>query len=150
MNIFVTDLDPRMSARNLDDKRVIKMCLESAQMLSTTMSVLGIKGPYLPTHVNHPCTVWVRQNRSNYIWLLSHFIALCTEYKERYRKTHKCEQYVPLFTSIVDALPEGPLTPFVNCTDNKHLEVIEAYWVHLRKKWNEDKRTPTWNKSSRD
>ena len=75
MNIFVTHLDPVKCAQNLDDKRVIKMILESAQMLSTSINVSGGKGPYKTTHVNHPCSVWVRSSNANYYWLLNHFQA---------------------------------------------------------------------------
>lgn len=41
MNIFATDPCPIKSAQFLDDKRVIKMILESAQMLCTALHQLG-------------------------------------------------------------------------------------------------------------
>lgn len=144
MNIFVTDSSPIQSAINLDDKRVIKMILESAQMLSTTMNLVGLSGPYRTTHSNHPCTIWVRYNQSNYKWLIDHFKALCSEYTRRYNKTHKCEQYTNLFESVIPYLPKGELSPFINCTDYKDLEVIIAYNHYMKKKWKEDKRTPSW------
>jgi hypothetical protein len=144
VNIFVTDEDPRVSAQALDDKRVIKMILESAQMLSTAMNVRGGKGPYKTTHVNHPCSVWARTSRDNYVWLLMHFSALCDEYSLRYGKLHKCGSYFPEFTLGAMLIPAGPLTPFANCTPHKNLETITAYRLTMKEKWAADKRKPTW------
>ena len=39
MNIFVTDVCPEISARTQCDKHVVKMVLESAQMLSTAWRI---------------------------------------------------------------------------------------------------------------
>lgn len=41
MNIFVVDEDPAICAEYLDDKRVVKMVLETAQMLSTALGDAG-------------------------------------------------------------------------------------------------------------
>ena len=49
MNIFYLDPDPVAAAQMQCDKHVVKMALETAQILST---VLG--GPYKPTHAKHP------------------------------------------------------------------------------------------------
>jgi len=149
MNIFVTDVDPQKSAQALDDKRVIKMILESAQMLSTAMNLLGAVGPYKTTHANHPCSVWVRATNANYLWLLSHFVALCDEYSFRYGKNHKCYDYLPQFSVGGLSIPLGDLTPFANCTPYKHMETIEAYRRTMNEKWAADKRTPTWKNSSK-
>ena len=46
---------------------------------------------YKSTHVNHPCSVWVRQCKANYIWLYGLFVNLCEEYTYRYNKIHLCE-----------------------------------------------------------
>lgn len=89
MNIFYVDKDPKIAAQSLCDKHVVKMILESAQMLSTAQNLAGIQGPYKSTHVNHPSNVWVRENVFGYSWLLLHFFALCREYTYRYGKTHK-------------------------------------------------------------
>ena len=90
MNIFVTDPDPVISAQTLCDKHVVKMVLESAQMLSTAWrepndlrsSEFSSKYAdehelYKTAHPNHPCSIWVRQARENYKWLYRHFVALC-------------------------------------------------------------------------
>jgi hypothetical protein len=117
MNIFVTDECPIKSAQNLDDKRVIKMILESAQMLSVAMHVwCAPNPPYKMTHKNHPCTVWARTTQANYQWLLDHFKALLSEYTSRYGKKHKCQQYVNTFQDAIIYIPAGERTPFANCT----------------------------------
>lgn len=41
---------PHRRALSLDDRRLIKMVLETAQLLSTAISELGGVGPYKLTH----------------------------------------------------------------------------------------------------
>lgn len=140
MNIFMTSSCPQESAKFLDDKRVVKMVLESAQLLST---VLG--GPYKPTHTNHPCTRWVSASRANARWILRHMISLCREYTYRYGKTHKCQALIPGFRAQLGILEDRGLTPPVNCTTYKeHQDVYLAYQLYINDKWETDKRVPTW------
>lgn len=91
MNIFILDLDPELCAQYHCDKHVVKMILETAQLLSTAHHVLD--GPrsdlYKPTHVNHPCAVWLRESVANYMWTYSLFRELSREYTYRYGKDHK-------------------------------------------------------------
>lgn len=47
---------------------------------------------YSATHINHPSAIWCRSSDSNYNWLHSLLVELCSEYTFRYGKTHKCEQ----------------------------------------------------------
>ena len=79
MNIFVTDPCPKISAQNLDNKRVVKMLLESAQLLSTAITLNGGKGIYKPTHIHHPCTKWVAHSYQNWLWLFRHMCHLQDE-----------------------------------------------------------------------
>lgn len=113
MNIFYIDENPIQAAQWMVDKHVVKMILESAQLLSTAHRVLDgleVEGKtatgrkvrrwifndsrenviYLATHINHPSAVWCRQSVENYNWLVDHFFALMQEYTYRYNKTHKC------------------------------------------------------------
>jgi hypothetical protein len=104
MNIFVTDLCPKQSARNLCDKHISKMIVESAQLLSGAHWVLDGTHPgpiYKLTHRNHPCAKWVRESDGNYIWLHEHAEAICVEFTHRYNKKHKT-QY------IIDRLAHPP------------------------------------------
>jgi len=102
MNIFVTDSCPIQSARNLPDKHIVKMPLETCQMLSIIYSdwYYGVGKlyksdgtPYRTSHGafrNHPCTQWAAANQYNLSWLIVHGIALCNEYTARYDKVHTC------------------------------------------------------------
>lgn len=147
MNIFVTSADPVACASYLDDKRVVKMILESCQLLCTTLNLKGIDSPYKSTHVNHPCSIWTRNSRQNYEWLLSHMEALCNEYTFRYNKTHKCNSYLGMLYDNREVLNASGLSEFVNCTPYKDMQVFEAYKKTLTEKWTNDKRPPTWNRS---
>lgn len=112
MNIFILHKDPVIAAQLQCDKHIVKMILESAQMLSTAHRVLDgtmtkIKSKsgktmvkhweldhhddiiYKAVHVGHPCTVWTIESVNNYIWHYNHFFALHDEYMYRYGKTHK-------------------------------------------------------------
>jgi hypothetical protein len=114
MNIFVLDNDPVIAAQLQCDKHVVKMIVESAQMLSTvhrmidgTMERRPSKSGsmiqyfklddhrenilYKACHFNHPSTVWTRENSRNYDWHYRHFIALCDEYTYRYNKVHSTD-----------------------------------------------------------
>jgi hypothetical protein len=115
MNIFFLDHDEQKAAQYHCDKHVIKMILESAQLLSTAHRVLDgsvIEGKtasgrkkkvyklnddrdtklYSATHVNHPSAQWVRLHRNNYNWLYRLMFYLCKEYTLRYGKVHKIER----------------------------------------------------------
>ena len=96
MNIFYLDEDVVLCARAHCDKHLVKMPLETAQLLCTARHVLGsAETPqYKSTHLNHPCAVWVRQSYSHYTWLCSFGIALCEEYTFRYGKVHKCQAVI--------------------------------------------------------
>lgn len=115
MNIFVLDRDPVICAEYHVDRHVVKMILESAQMLSTTHHHFNsdyVEMVYRKTHMNHPCNVWVRESAANYDWLYSLFAALSQEYTYRYGKTHKSwmERSVALYNNPVPV--DKGLTPF--------------------------------------
>ena len=146
MNIFVTNSCPKLSARYLDNKRVIKMALESTQMLCSALNLAGGTTPYKTAHKNHPCSIWARQSRANWLWLYDHAIALCNEYTLRYGKIHKCESILNNINTLVELLPIGQLTPFVNCTTHKNISnVFIAYQLELNDKWDKDKISPKWS-----
>lgn len=146
MNIFFTDECPIKCAKHLDDKRVVKMVLETTQLLSTAINELGGQGPYKSTHVNHPCSKWARNSDHNYIWLLKHLVALCNEYRSRYGKTHKCSQYIMQLTNDKPKFKIIGMTPRPNCTGEyaEMEDLYTAYKFYLNDKWSNDKRTPTW------
>ncbi len=114
MNIFVTDPCPIQSACNLPDKHIVKMPLETCQMLAIIYSdwYYGIGKlhkldgtPYRTQHGafrNHPCTQWAAANQYNLAWLIQHGYALCAEYHERYGKTHSCRSAIVEAADIYD------------------------------------------------
>ena len=105
MNIFYLDKCPDKAARLQYNKHVVKMILESDQMLCTAHHCYGDKDqvenvPYKQAHLNHPSTIWTRRSKSTYMWLYNHMIALGDEYKKRYGKTHlsitKCKDFLAI------------------------------------------------------
>ena len=102
MNIFVTDPCPIQSARNLPDKHIVKMPLETCQMLAIIYSdwYYGVGKLYKKDGTpyatkrgafrSHPCTIWAAANQYNLAWLIEHGLSLCVEYTERYGKVHTC------------------------------------------------------------
>lgn len=148
MNIFASSYNPKEAAYSLDDKRAIKMILESTQLLSNAIYLHGGKAPYKPTHIKHPCTIWTSLNQSNYLWLLAHAYALCRIYTKTYGKIHKCEYVLNYLFSRIPLLPKGKLTIFADCTGITTTGfVVEHYKTCLRGKWEADiisHRPPTW------
>ena len=97
MNIFFLSLDPDEAARFHCDKHVVKMILESAQLLYTAHWVYGSplpEGAYRKTHPNHPLSRWIRESLANYAWLCRLGLALCSEYTYRYGKVHKTQHHL--------------------------------------------------------
>jgi hypothetical protein len=62
MNIFYLNSDPERAAQLQYNKHVVKMILESAQLLCSAHIMLDseIDVPYKLTHKNHPSAIWVR------------------------------------------------------------------------------------------
>jgi hypothetical protein len=135
MNIFYLDRDPVKAAKAQYNKHVIKMILESAQMLCTAHHHYGSENiPYKKAHYNHPSSVWCRENSRQYYWLFEHMLALGNEYTRRYGKKHlsitkcfdilkDCPVGMPLggeFTEPPQCMPD----------EYKHKSAIHAYWQY--------------------
>lgn len=127
MNIFFLDSDPTRCAQYHANRHVVKMILETAQLLSTAHRLVdGVEviapSPksgrmlrryklhdsresllYKATHANHPCAQWARAASGNYAWLHSLLVALCVEYTHRYGRVHACQA-----SGLVDALAALP------------------------------------------
>lgn len=86
MNIFYLDSNPTLCAKYHNDKHVVKMILETAQLLCGVHWVTGKEAPYKLSHKNHPCSIWVRSSLENYLWLCELGLELCDEYTYRYGK----------------------------------------------------------------
>lgn len=105
MNIFFLHEDPEKAAELQSDVHVVKMIVETMQMLCTCLhfSYSPFIWPFelcKPTHVNHPSTKWVRFSGENYKWTIKHGKALCSEYTKRYNKVHKYDVYYTLLESF--------------------------------------------------
>ncbi len=89
MNVFAVDRDPVRAARALCDRHVVRMTLETAQILCTVARTrFGQRAPYRATHPNHPCVVWAAARRANWDWLVAHGLALADEYERRFGRVH--------------------------------------------------------------
>lgn len=96
MNIFFLDWDVKKCAQYHCDKHVVKMILETAQLLCTSHHATSSPHtpPYRIVHKNHPCSIWVRQSLSNYLYLTELGLELCNEYTYRYGKKHKSSEVI--------------------------------------------------------
>jgi len=131
MNIFVLDERPFVSAQMMCDRHVVKMIVESAQLLCSVYWMNGIEAPYKLTHKNHPCAIWVSESRINFAWLYAHLAGLLMEYKSRYGKDHKTEEvYNWILNNPSDFLENKGLTKFVQCMPEQYRiegDAVTAY-----------------------
>jgi len=131
MNIFYLDDCPVEAAKMHCDKHVVKMVLETAQLLSTAHRLNGNDDDrlYKPTHKNHPSAVWARESKANYMWLYDLFISLCDEYTYRYSKTHLTDTKLRHVLRHVPDLEEAEFTEPPQCMpdDYKSSNTVEAY-----------------------
>ena len=162
MNIFILDKDPIISAQMQCDKHIVKMPLETAQMLCSVWHRYGLGDtvPYKEAHRNHPCTLWAGNDGANYQWLWRHGMELCFEYTRRYNKIHKCQQVI-MNISLADTLlaPDfifdkmsTEITPHPQCMPDEYkcddpVLAYRKYYVNDKKdiaKWNKTRPMPDW------
>ena len=141
MNIFYLDKDPIIAAQMSCDKHVVKMILESAQMLCSTHRVLdgdeiaNEAGLYKMAHKNHPSTIWVCSNAWNYRWLWRHMSALMREYTHRYDKHHaterlkKCLARTPTNISYEDKFTDPPQCMPEICKGDDTVLAYQKYYI---------------------
>ena len=126
------------------DKHVVKMILESAQLLSTAHRVLDgekyigkVNGRkhtswilpdardgviYQAFSLHHPSAIWCRTSIQNYDWLVDHFFALMREYTYRYEKTHKCYGELSyMLQSPPNNLKNWDWTPMPSCMAEEYI-----------------------------
>lgn len=155
MNLFACDIDPRVAARALCDQHVVKMVLETAQLLSTALELLDAypDGAYRPTHRHHPVTHWLAgdgvhayddAHALRFWWTIEHGLALADEYHYRFDKDHKSRRVLLLCAAAVaDVLPTAPNpldATFAFCgpddlADLADTDVPAAYRATLRRKY---------------
>lgn len=159
MNVFKLNEDPSISAMLQNDKHVVKMATEYAQLLSTAHRVLDGEEYYDKTannrrikrwrmsddvmestlykasHINHPSNIWTRETSANYRWLHTLWIETCNEYTFRYGKEHGA--YTKLHALVADLpknITEGELTflPQAMPDDVKGDDSVLAYQKYYR------------------
>jgi len=165
MNIFILDGVHEVNARYYVDKHIVKQISEHFQMLATavfettgeTFRVKDSAGFFKlypkalsptikPTHKNHPCTVWVRQSRTNFLWLLDLTYAMHDEWIYRFghdeNKVHaSLYKFMNSDVNIAKAvrmLPDIGLTEFAQAMpeEYKREDTVQAYRLY----YNKDKR----------
>ena len=138
MNIFFLHFDPRIAATHHCDKHVVKMILESAQLLySAHWATDGSRLPasaYRKTHTKHPCSIWVRESGANYRWLCELGLALCDEYTFRYGKVHKTRAHLRWLAENPPVVPEIGVTTIRQAMPEqyKRTNPVEAYRTYYR------------------
>ncbi len=172
MNIFVLDRDPEKCAQYHCDKHVVKMILETAQIVCTASSLIleeeigkndkdafllsGVKDtiPYKPTHKNHPSVIWARKSSGNFLWLLDLGFKLSEEYTKRYSKNHKSTEVLRKISSMFDQyltelIPQSSLLSFEMTMPDEYKgeDPIEAYRVYYA---GEKSEIAKWNKSTKE
>lgn len=157
MNIFCLDYNPLLAAQFQCDKHIVKMTLESAQLLCSVHWILDSclvnENFYRLTHRNHPCTKWASETSGNYKWLYYHFKGLCDEYQFRFGKTHMTDKKLRNYLSILpDKITIGDLTPFatvvpdqfkMGCPIDSYREYYRSKPNQFNMKWTK-RRVPDW------
>ena len=154
MNIFILDNNPQLCAQYHNNKHVVKMILESAQLLCGAHWVTGGEAPYRLSHKNHPCSIWVRECLENYMWLCDLGMELCIEYTYRYGKRHKTQDIIEWCIINHPSIEKfGNLTPFKlampnECKIGNAVDSYREYYIKEKKyfsKW-KNRETPKFMK----
>ena len=168
MNIFVLDRDPQRAARYHCDRHVVKMPLETAQLLSTALWCLTPgRAPmwqkqgsiYRPTHRRHPCVLWTVHCLANFRWLTRLGVALLAEYSYRYGKRHGSGGVIGFAAEFAQApllpvrswAPARRVTPFAQAMPEQYrrddaVAAYRAYYLGEKASfasWTR-RRTPCW------
>lgn len=155
MNIFVLDYDPKSCAQMHCDKHVVKMILETAQLLCGVHHMTDSQRmiPYKLSHKNHPCSIWSRECVENYVWLCDLGLELCEEYTYRYGKKHKSQEIIEWCLLNIPKIKEnGSVTDFKlampdECKiDNNPILSYRKYYIDFKKdfaRW-KNRDVPNW------
>lgn len=136
MNIFYVDTCPTKAAQAMCNSHVVKMILESAQLLCGVHHWYAESQPwmYRETHINHPSAKWARSSWCHYDWLHQHAMALCSEYTYRYGRVHKSQELIERLAAAPLRLQVKPHTwadpPQAMPDAFKHTNTITAYRMY--------------------
>ena len=163
MNRFLIEHHPDAIAKALCDKHIVKMPLEEAQMLCTSLwhhapLYASVHGIYRPVHQKHPCTVWAMQTRANFVFAFNLYCSMLCEYHHRYGKWHGAGKHSETIYNGINLIPDGPLTAHPQCfsghddlkTDEDWpIEAYRAFYIVDKMKfarYNKGRDMPTWMK----
>lgn len=132
MNIFLLDRDIELCARYHCDQHVVKMILESVQILCTALNKMEIDTPYKPTHANHPCVLWVGESFDNFLWLQDLTLCLNDEYRYRFDKTVDHRSIDVLRSISRHRYARYGLTPFAQAMPEKYRVPGDAVTAYRR------------------
>lgn len=172
MNIFVTSEDPIQSARELCDKHVrSKMQIESAIMLQNAFTNEQLADTGCPRtktgkprkagkgYSKHQCTVWVKESRENFLWLVEHALEMFNERNFRWPESneHFTKEFILWCKDNKDKTihTQNKLTPFAiaisadskcrNISNFDSLPVTEQYRQYII----HDKPFASWTKRNK-
>lgn len=162
MNIFILDEHPVKAAQYYCDKHIPKMCVELYQQLGSAVIRHGATPDQMPLtskgtplkggYHNHPCTRWCGDSRINFMWAMTHALALCEEYTSRYFKVHSCEKGLSHLACMQYMIDGERFTPFALAMPNQYkshnaVYSYRQYYIHEKKnfaKWEKLNNTPEW------
>ena len=160
MNRFIIEHSPISIAQSLCDQHIVKMPLEEAQMLCTSIwhhapDYAEGHGLYKPVHQKHPCTLWAMENRANYVFAYCLYKAMLHEYSNRYNKTHGASKHSDALWEGRWKIPRGKMTAHPQCfsghddlkTDEfMPIEAYRKFYIVDKSKFARYKYTekPTW------
>ena len=133
VNIFFTDWDPIVAARDSCDSYVIKIPIEVGTLLSAIHWRSGYKGPigsrlplifrdgtplaaigpYKDSRViksSSEIYKWLIKSIGNYNYAIEYGLGLVAEYKRRYNRWHLAQGVILWLKDNIPRIPDGPLT----------------------------------------
>lgn len=172
VNIFFTDWDPVIAARDSCDSYVIKIPVEVATMLSAVHWRTGYDGPVcsgLPLELSKDKTQvipaigpyrdsrvikssseiyrWLVKSMGNYNYAIEYGLELIREYKRRYNKLHLSEGALLWLKNNIPDIPDGPMTTDVGLAmPDKYKDrgnPTKSYKSYL---WHEKSKVLKWNR----
>ena len=165
MNRFLIDHHPDAIAKGLCDQHIVKMPLEEAQMLCTSLwhhapEYAKEHSLYKAVHQKHPCTLWAMESQANYHFALNLYNAMLEEYTYRYGKKHGAGKHYKALSNGMRFIPDGDLTPHPQCFSGhdalrtNEFWPIQAYRAFYRvdkakfARWTRGRSKPEWMKEA--
>lgn len=163
MNLFILSPNKKLSAIYHTDRHIVKMPTETAQMLSFAYHNDMFWGKDIPpfvmafskTHNLHPCSKWIQESLSNWLWTAKFGMELYQEYQHRFKKPDKHTRAKSIFefalnnppkikdiglTKFAEAMPED--CKIYDCPIENYRNYYKVAKAHLYKWTNRDK--PDW------